>query len=152
MQVSEVTPETLPLLELGLRALARDLGDPFEVTREGLESALFSARPLCRAVLATTGGDLRGVALFSPVISTRWGRAGAYVSDLWVSPHARGAGLGPRLLSAVLGHSGAGFLKLAVYEDNPRAAKLYNRLGFRPATGETTMYLTGPAVQDLVRT
>jgi ribosomal protein S18 acetylase RimI-like enzyme len=152
MRIDEVTPQTVPLLEQGLRALALDLGDPFEATPDTLRQALFASSPACRGLLATDLGRLAGIALFSPVLSTRQGGVGAYVSDLWVSPEGRGAGLGRRLLAAVAMHGDARFIRLSVYADNPRAAALYTRLGFRPTPDETILNLTGPAVCDLTRT
>jgi ribosomal protein S18 acetylase RimI-like enzyme len=70
--------------------------------------------------------------------------AGVYVSDLWVSEATRGKGLGRRLLRAVAddaGRSGARFLKLVVYDDNPDARAFYDRLGFSASQGETILTL-----------
>jgi len=87
----DTTPESLPLLHRGLRALSEDLGDPFRLTPEGLDAALFGPSPACHGLLALGPGDaLMGVALYSPVMSSVMGRAGVYVSDLWVAEAARG--------------------------------------------------------------
>jgi ribosomal protein S18 acetylase RimI-like enzyme len=55
--------------------------------------------------------------------------------DLWVEPAARGAGLGRRLVDALveaLEARGAERVVLNVASRNPAARKLFRRLGFRP--------------------
>lgn len=59
---------------------------------------------------------------------------GCWLFSLEVWPLWRGAGLGERLTRAVLTEGrarGVGELRLAVYEDNERAVRLYRKLGFR---------------------
>lgn len=152
MQITDANPSNLTLFEQGLRALSADLGDTYRLARNDLEVALFGPFPLCRGLVATKGSALCGVALYTPVMSTMFGGAGVYVSDLWVSAEARGQRLGLQLLREIARKSGAAFVKLAVYEDNPRAASFYTRLGFVPKSGETVMQLSGDALEALVRT
>lgn len=55
--------------------------------------------------------------------------------DLWVEPAARGAGTGARLVEAladVLAARGARSVVIDVAARNPRAARLFRRMGFRP--------------------
>ena len=62
--------------------------------------------------------------------------------SMWVSPAGRGRGIGDRLVRAVAQwarQQGAAALRLAVAEDNEKAAALYRRNGFA-STGE----LAGP--------
>ena len=62
----------------------------------------------------------------------------AELISMWVSPAARGRGVGDRLLAAVeqwARQAGAGALKLCVYEGNAAARALYRRAGFA-GTGE----------------
>lgn len=148
MRIEEVTPGTLPLLEQGLRALADDLGDPFALSSEDLRAGLFGPRPACRGLVAVED-DVAGVALFSPLMSTSLGGPGAYVSDLWVSSARRGSGLGKALLAEVARHTGARFLRVAVYDDSPGAARFYARLGFAPKPGEGMLFMTGAALDAL---
>jgi|GEM_PF-178133 len=136
----------VPRLHESLRALSHDLGDAHVAGVDELMQAAFGPAPVLRAQLAEIGpGPLWGVAVYSPAFSTTRGAAGAYVSDLWVSPRARGAGLGQRLLGAVAQdaalHWRAGFIRLTVYDDNPAAQRFYARLGFVPARGETVFTL-----------
>ena len=58
---------------------------------------------------------------------------------------ARGQGLGRRLLAAAIEMAPESwdvrFLKLAVYDDNPRARAFYDRLGFEDDPRETVLRL-----------
>ncbi|SMX48558.1 GNAT family N-acetyltransferase [Maliponia aquimaris] len=149
MRIDEVTPATLPLLEQGLRALADDLGDAYALTSGALRAGLFGPRPACRGLVAADGDAVGGVVLFSPLMSTSLGGPGAYVSDLWVSAARRGTGLGRALLAEVARHGGARFLRVAVYDDSPGAARFYARLGFAPKPGEGMLFMTGTALDAL---
>lgn len=140
-------------LNAALRALSDDLGDEHRATNENIAAAGFGAEPAFRALLALQGDATVGVAVFSPIYSTTRAMAGAYVSDLWVVPSARGAQLGPRLLAAVRDAAaarwGGGFIRLAVYADNPRAVAFYERMGFSTRTGEVGMILDGAALKTI---
>ncbi len=61
------------------------------------------------------------------------------LEDLFVRPHAHGAGLGKALVSAAIERArarGCRRLELDVDEDNAVARGLYESLGFRSGTGE----------------
>jgi ribosomal protein S18 acetylase RimI-like enzyme len=80
----------------------------------------------------------------------------AELYSMWVSPAARGDGVGDRLISAIAGWArgtGARELRLAVKDGNAAAIALYERSGFRRtgwADGEWTM--VRPLVQVRPRT
>ena len=156
LAIGPVTRGTLPLLEEGLRALSQDLKDPYRLKVSTLEAALFSDPPACSGAHALDGNSLRGVALFSPLMSTALGCPGVYVSDLWITPEARGAGVGPALLGWVAARAaklwGSGFMRLAAYEDNPRSIAFYERLGFTKTEGEAPLRLSGAGYEALTRT
>ncbi|WP_306151953.1 N-acetyltransferase [Roseovarius sp. MMSF_3281] len=147
------TSDDLPLLDEGLRRLSADLGDEHKGDVALLEQALFGVHPSAYATLAMAGEDLRGVALYSPTLSTVRGAAGVYVSDLWVAPEGRGHGLGRRLLAgaAMLAAHwwNAKWLSLAVYEHSTESRKFYERLGFGPQTGATVMKLDAEGFENL---
>lgn len=153
--LAQVAPEDIPDLDHALRQLAATLGDPYAASPETLRHALFGPDPSARALLARADGTLAGAALYSPVVSTMLGGAGAFVSDLWVAPGHRGTGLGARLLAHAARDAAdrwrAVFLKLAVHDGNTGARLVYERLGFAPRAGETGMLLTGAAF-DRIRT
>jgi len=133
----------LQVVDAMLRRLARDLDDPYRATLNGLNHALFSDAPTCFALLAEQDGQACGIGLATPVFSTMRGGCGVYVSDLWVSDHIRGQGIGAALLSKIAQHAASAwhavFLKLAVYADNTQAHRFYERLGFETITGEAVM-------------
>ncbi|TCO72395.1 GNAT family N-acetyltransferase [Rhodovulum euryhalinum] len=137
--------DDLERLDRGLRQLSADLGDPYRARADDLRRALTGDRPLAHAVLAEAGGDLAGVAVFSPIFSTIRGAAGLYVSDLWVARAARGRGLGRRLLAGAAAEAArlwdARFLRLVVYDDNPAALRFYRRLGLAADGKEILMTL-----------
>ncbi|MCC0064969.1 MAG: GNAT family N-acetyltransferase [Defluviimonas sp.] len=139
-----------PQINAALRALSRTMGDTHAADDRLIERAGFGETPAFHALLAEQAGAVIGAALYSPLLSTTRGATGAHVSDLWVAAALRGQGLGARLLAAVRDRAqaqwGAGFLRLAVYHDNHRAAAFYAGLGFLPASAETTMTLQGAAL------
>ncbi len=134
-------------LAAALRALSAEMGDAHLAGDDTLARAGFGPHPVFRALLAGPPGDPCGAIVMSPFLSTTRGGAGAYVSDLWVAPGARGAGLGRRLLRAARDEAaalwGARVLRIGLHRDNARAAALYHRLGFRAGPGED--YLTADA-------
>ncbi|SET27802.1 GNAT family N-acetyltransferase [Oceanicella actignis] len=149
------TPRDLSLVEEALRALARDLDDPFRASPHEVARALFGPEAFAEALIAAEGARPAGVCLFWPVLSTATGGAGVHVSDLWTAPSARGAGLGRRLLAAAAARArarwGARFARLSVYADNPRAEALYRRLGFERELRAAPMALSGAAFAALAR-
>ena len=152
-RIKAVTPETLRAFDHALRALSNALGDPHRAGVAELQAALFGSHPSAAGLLAQSGEDVMGAALFSPVMSTSLGVAGAYVSDLWVAEAARGTGLGQSLLGAVARHAGrlwqARFIKLISYDGNSGALGFYDRLGFEAQERETVLTLTGAAFEQL---
>lgn len=151
--IAPVTHKDVPLLEEALQHLAADLGDVYSADQPALAQAVCGPQAGCFALLATRDGRPMGAALSSPVFSTMRGGAGMFVSDLWVAESARGKGLARRLLAATLregARRNAGrFLKLTVYQDNPKARAVYDRLGFAAQAGETNMILTGAPLETL---
>lgn len=145
--------EDIELLDHALRALSRDLDDTHVASADDLRRAGFGKDGAFVAVLATQKDAPVGAAIFTPIFSTTLGGPGAYVSDLWVSEHARGAGLGRRLLAGVAREArtrwGGGFIRLAVYSDNPRATAFYRRLGFALREGEIGLILSGDGFAGL---
>ena len=132
--------------------LFRSLHGPVE---RALQLLLVQPVLFINALLALQDAHVLGAALFSPVFSTVRGGAGAYVSDLWVAPEARGQALGTALLAAVAGLSrsdwNASFIKLVSYSDNNEALRFYARLGFASLRGETGLTLSGAPLAALSR-
>lgn len=86
-------------------------------------------------VIAVLDGQPAGMASGVPAGGEE---GGAALISMWVSPAARGQGVGDRLVQAVdrwARRAGAGVIKLAVSEGNQSAMALYRRNGFAD-TGE----------------
>ncbi len=150
--MAALTPSPDPaLVAAALRALARDMGDPYRMADAVLAQALASGA--CAAVLAEEEGRAVGVALYAPFPSTTRGLIGAFVTDLWVDAGQRGTGLGRHLLAAVRDQMaarwGGSFLRLNYYADNPGAAAFYDRLGFHAKPQEIWVTLEGRELEAL---
>lgn len=157
-RIRQATADDLGRLDDALARLSADLGDPHRSGLADLGQAAFGERPSCHALVAEGAGasdsaPFLGISLFSPVYSTVHGSAGAYVSDLWVAPAARGLGLGRRMLAGVADEAGrlwgAAYLRLTAYDDRPTSLAFYARLGFVENARERHLALAGAAFQSL---
>lgn len=92
-----------------IRAMIRELAlyekavEQARATEEQLFQALFGEHPAAYALIAQdddTAGTV-GFALWFPRFSTWTGTRGMHLEDLYVRPHARGAGHGKALLAAL---------------------------------------------------
>lgn len=70
LKIRAAQASDLPSIDMALRDLSRDIGDPHRATQAALEQALFGTPPLVCAQIAVGPAYLGGVALFSPVFST----------------------------------------------------------------------------------
>ncbi len=94
--IRPAAPEDVPvILELirGLAAYER-LSHAVTATAADLRATLFGERPAAEVLLAETGGETVGFALFFPNYSTFLGRPGLYLEDLFVREPWRGRGVG----------------------------------------------------------
>jgi GNAT superfamily N-acetyltransferase len=86
-----------------------------------------------RILIARERGVVVGVAALSFVWPIEHGGRSAWLEELYVTPSARGRGIGTRLLRAALrvaAESGAVAVDLEVDADHRRVAALYAREGF----------------------
>lgn len=99
---------------------------------------LFGDRPVASVALAEDDdGRVVGFALWFPTFSTFLGRPGIWLEDLFVRPHARGAGHGRALLEHVRSRTD-GRVEWSVLDWNTPAQGFYRSLGAAPHTGWTT--------------
>ena len=123
------------------------LGTAADLARHGTGAAA-----LFRAVLAERRGAPVGVVIFFPVFSTLRGRPGVYVQDLFVTPEARGSGLGKALLAEArrLGRDwGADYMTLMVGHANDYAKDFYATLGFERMAEFDALVLEGALLDRL---
>lgn len=127
------TAEDCPLLLRLVRELAVFERAPEAVvaTEADLRRHGFGPQPQFEAILAFIGGEPAGVALFQTRFSTWLGRPCLYLEDLYVCEHARGQGVGRRLmarLAAIAVERGWARIDFQVLDWNP-ARRFYERLG-----------------------
>jgi GNAT superfamily N-acetyltransferase len=121
-------------------------------TERMLEEQLFGERPAAEVVIAEVDGEARGFALFFHNFSTWLGRRGLYLEDLYVSPEARGTGIGKALLSYLAGVAvsrGCGRIDWWVLDWNTDAIEFYRSIGAVPQDDWTVFRLTGEALQRM---
>jgi GNAT superfamily N-acetyltransferase len=144
----------IPLLLELIKELAEyeKLAQMVVATESLLTEHLFGPDPAAEALVASLDGKSVGFALFFRSFSTFVGRPGIYLEDLFVRPHARGAGVGKALLQAVARiavHRHCGRLEWAVLDWNDPAIGFYRKLGAVPLDDWTVFRVTGSALDDL---
>jgi GNAT superfamily N-acetyltransferase len=136
--------------------------DQVQATPEAIADALFGPQAVASCLLAVDdNGDGAdpvaapvGMALWFRTFSTWTGVPGIYLEDLFVRPHARGAGHGRALLAALADiavERGYARLEWAVLDWNEPAQGFYRALGARPQSGWDVWRLTGDGLQALAR-
>lgn len=101
-------------------------------TDEALSEALFGDRIAAEAVIAEHHGEPAGFALFFQNFSTWTGRPGLYLEDLYVTPAARGLGVGTALLrhlARIAVERGYARFDWAVLDWNEPAISFYRSIG-----------------------
>ena len=101
MTIRRASPADVPLILELIRGLAEyeRLAHEVTATEAGLRQALFDASPGAEVVIAESGGEPVGFALFFHNFSTFVGKRGLYLEDLFVKPAWRGKGVGRHLLA-----------------------------------------------------
>ena len=131
--IRPATPADVAVILRFVRELAAFEREPdaVEATEAMLAEALFGAHPAAEAVIAERGEPL-GFALFFHNFSTWKGRRGLYLEDLYVTPEARGTGVGAALLRHLAGIAldrGCARFEWSVLDWNEPAVRFYRALG-----------------------
>jgi GNAT superfamily N-acetyltransferase len=125
------------------------------LTAEQLEAALFAPNPaLFGHVAFDEAGEPVGMMLWFLNYSTWEGEHGIYLEDLYVRPHARGTGLGRKLLATLAAlclERGYPRLQWWVLDWNP-ARGFYESLGATADSEWIPYRITGPALTRLADT
>jgi GNAT superfamily N-acetyltransferase len=138
--------------------LVRDLAaferesDKVIATEPMLFEALFGPHPAAEAVVAELDGTPVGMALFFHNFSTWTGWRGLYLEDLYVTPEARGAGVGKALLqhlAALAVERGCTRFEWSVLDWNEKAIRFYKAMGAEPMEEWTVYRVTGDALTSL---
>lgn len=117
-----------------------------------LAGALFGPEPAAEAVVAEADGEPAGFALFFHNFSTWTGRRGLYLEDLYVTPAARGRGLGKALLRHLAGvavERGCARFEWSVLDWNTPAVALYRSMGAVGMEDWTVQRVEGDALRRM---
>lgn len=126
--------------------------DKAVATEALLHDALFGAPPAAEALIAEQNGAPVGMALFFHNFSTWTGLRGLYLEDLYVTPRARGSGVGTALLrhlAAIAVDRGCGRFEWAVLDWNTPAIDFYRSMGAELLDEWTVNRVSGDALLAL---
>jgi GNAT superfamily N-acetyltransferase len=127
-------------------------GDKVVATEPLLHEAMFGERPVAEAVIAERDGTPLGMALFFHNFSTWTGWKGLYLEDLYVTPEARGSGIGGALLKHLAGIAvdrGCTRFEWSVLDWNARAIEFYRSMGAEAMDEWTVNRVSGAALAKL---
>ena len=152
--IRSATPDDVAVILRFVRELAAFEREPDAVlaTEPMLAEALFGASPAAEAVLAEVDRAPVGFALFFHNFSTWTGRRGLYLEDLYVTPGARGRGVGTALLRHLAGVAldrGCSRFEWAVLDWNADAIAFYRAMGAAGQEEWTVQRVAGEALTRL---
>ena len=157
MVVRPARPADTPLIAALVRELAayERLEHEAVATDADFAAVLFApGGPKAFCDIAELDGEPVGLALWFYSFSTFVGRHGLYLEDLFVRPHARGAGAGRALLARLARRcrdENLGRMEWSVLDWNEPALGFYRALGAEGMDGWTVHRLTGPALAVLAQ-
>jgi GNAT superfamily N-acetyltransferase len=154
ISIRPATPADVTLILTFIRELAayEKLAHEVVAREEDFQEALFGARPVVEAVMASLDGEPVGYALFFANFSTFLGKPGLYLEDLYVRPEARGLGAGRALLehlAQIAVDRGWGRFEWAVLDWNEPSIAFYKKMGARAMDEWTIFRLTGEDLKKL---
>ena len=121
-----------------------------QVTPEKLRPHLFGERAVVEALVAESGDEVVGFAVFFTNFSTFLAQPGLYLEDLYVRPDQRGRGIGEALLSRV-GRLAVereyGRFEWSVLDWNAPAIRFYEKMGATVMPDWRICRVTGDALQ-----
>jgi GNAT superfamily N-acetyltransferase len=135
-ELRPVTEHDVPILLRLVKALAEyeRLTELVVATADELRRGLCGPDSIAQAVLAWSGDEAVGFAVWYETFSTFRGRKGLYLEDIFVVPEHRGRGLGKALIqhvAAIACQQGCFRLEWEVLRWNTPAIGFYERLGAR---------------------
>lgn len=151
-------PTDLPLIATLIRALAdyEKLGHEVRFDEAVLGQKLFGENgghgPYAEVLIGEVDGTPQGFALFFHNFSTFEGKPGIYLEDLFVTPQARGAGLGTALLAELARltiERDCARLEWAVLDWNEPSIGFYKSLGAKAMDDWTAMRVDGDGLAAL---
>jgi len=155
-RIVEATEADVPLILEMIQGLAEyeRLSHLVTATEEQLRKTLFGPRPAAEVLIACQGDECVGFALFFSNYSTFLAKAGIYLEDLFIKPHARGKGAGLALLRYIAKlavERDCGRVEWSVLDWNEPSIGFYKKLGAVPLDEWTIFRLTGNAITNLAQ-
>lgn len=134
--IRSATPGDEGLILEFIRGLAgyEKLAHEVVATEADVSALLFGERPYAEAVIGCVDGSPQGFALYCHNVSTFRCKPGIYLEDLFVTPEARGCGLGKALFEHVANvavERGCARYEWAVLDWNTPSQEFYKRYGAR---------------------
>ena len=153
VQIRPADEADVPVILRFIRELAayEKMEDQVIATEALLREWVFQKQK-ARVLLAEENGVPCGFALYFYNFSTFLGRAGIYLEDLYVTPAARGKGIGKLLLqnlAAIAVREGCGRLEWACLDWNHPSIGFYRALGACPMDDWTTYRVTGETLRTM---
>ncbi len=148
LNIRPATRADIPTIVRFIRELAEyeKLSHVCRTSEASLAVHLFGERPYAECLIGEVGGEAEGFALFFHNFSTFECKPGIYLEDLYVTPTARGKGLGKALLLALARlavERGCARLEWSVLDWNTPAIAFYKSLGAGAMDEWTVFRLTG---------
>ena len=156
VRIAPATAADVPVLLRLITALAEyeKLAHEVVATGERIRESLFGKPPQAEAVIAYSGDEPAGLAIWFHNYSTFLARRGLYLEDLFVLPEFRGQGIGKQLfvhLAQIAVERDCGRMEWSVLDWNQPAIGFYKSLGAQPMDEWTVFRLTGDALASLGR-
>jgi GNAT superfamily N-acetyltransferase len=136
-QIIAPTAKDIPAICRMIKALATHHGDTATVTATTLRRDVFGAIPWFHLLVAKTPAGLQGYAALLPLGQLQYAKREMDLHHLFVTPAARGQGIGRALIAAAIAHArtlGCTSLRVGTAPDNLRAQAFYLDFGFTPST------------------
>ena len=154
LSIRVATRDDIGLIAQFIRALAdyEKLLHEVRFDEAVLAEKLFGARPYAEVLIGEIEGSPEGFALFFHNFSTFEGKPGIYLEDLFVTPEARGSGLGTALLAELgrlAGERDCARLDWSVLDWNTPSIGFYKALGAQALDEWTGFRLEGSALKAL---
>jgi GNAT superfamily N-acetyltransferase len=153
-EVREASADDVPLILTLIGELAEyeRLSHEVVATEDSLQEWLFGDKPVAEVLIAESGTEAAGFALFFHSFSTFLGRPGIYLEDLYVRPAFRGRGMGKAMLvhlAKLAKERGCGRLEWSVLDWNEPSIRFYASLGAVAMNDWTVHRVTGEALDRL---
>lgn len=134
LSIRPATLKDASLLTTLIRELAEydRLSHEAAVTEEDIARDGFGPNPKFRAIIAESGGQVAGYAVFFEFYSTFQGRAGLFLDDIFVRPQFRKQGIGRALIAhvaAIAWKEDYFCVRWEVLDWNAPAIEFYRNLG-----------------------